>query len=484
MNKDVQITTEQLRQAVHGDVEKLLDEVTGAVNTAPDGAVISGSEEAVRDAMARFRQLVYERAIQLRSEAAQAAFPPGKSEKARRWKNKGPQDVSHLTANGTIRIKRRVYWCAEEGCDSRLDQWLGIYDTTVSVAARELCCRATVTGSSFRKSAENLERLGQIRVSSTRLREIVEDEGRRAIRCRDTNLVGPVWDVSDCKTGANGPTRMMVGSDGVMVPVITESEKRKRRENRRPRRRKRGKARTAVAQRRRRKSKERRRCRGADGPYKEVKIVTFYDQANECQHAAGTAGDHQALGRLMRREAMKLGLHKADEKISISDGAKWIRKQFQVRLPMLDAMVLDYYHLSEHVAKAANVCFGQGGEKAEQWRKETLSAVWEEGPAAMLTHIHQTRTTVRAKTKREELRKLENYVAGRTEMLDYPTFRAQGFDIGSGPTEAFCKTLTARLKGSGMRWDSPNAEGMMALAALDQSGQWNTYWALQNALAA
>jgi len=40
-----------LRQAVHGDMEKLLDEVTGAVNTAPDGAVISGSEEAVRDAI-------------------------------------------------------------------------------------------------------------------------------------------------------------------------------------------------------------------------------------------------------------------------------------------------------------------------------------------------------------------------------------------------------------------------------------------------
>jgi len=76
MNKDVKITAEQLRQAVHSDMEKLLDEVAGAVNTAPDGAVISGSEEAVRDAMARFRRLVYERAIQLRAEAAQAAFSP------------------------------------------------------------------------------------------------------------------------------------------------------------------------------------------------------------------------------------------------------------------------------------------------------------------------------------------------------------------------------------------------------------------------
>ena len=361
---------------------------------------------------------------------------------------------------------------------------MGIHDTGVSVAARELCCRATVTGPSFRKSAENLERLGQISVSSTRLRHIVEDEGRRAIRCRDKKLIQPGWDVSDCTTSVNGPTRIMVGCDGVMVPLITQSEKQKRRKKRRMHRRKKAKGQTKIARRRRLKSKKPNRCRGADNPYKEFKIATFYSQDHECQHAVGTAGDHQALGRLMRREAAKLRLDKADEKISISDGAKWIRKQFQVRLPMLDAMILDYYHLSEHVAKAANVCFGQGGDKAEQWRKETLSAVYEEGPAAMLTLINQTRKTIRAKAKREELRKLEQYVGGRAEMLDYPTFRRMGFDIGSGPTEAFCKTLTARLKGSGMRWDSPNAEGMMALAALDQTGQWNAYWTLQNALAA
>jgi hypothetical protein len=51
-------------------------------------------------------------------------------------------------------------------------------------------------------------------------------------------------------------------------------------------------------------------------------------------------------------------------------------------------------------------------------------------------------------------------------MLDYPTFPEAGFDLG-GPAEAFCKTLTARLKGSVMRWDSPNAE----LAVIDSSGQ-------------
>lgn len=60
-------------------MEQLLREVADAINQAPDGAVIAGSEEAVRDAMARFRQRVYELGLQLRTDAAKAAFPPSGS---------------------------------------------------------------------------------------------------------------------------------------------------------------------------------------------------------------------------------------------------------------------------------------------------------------------------------------------------------------------------------------------------------------------
>jgi len=63
-------------------------------------------------------------------------------------------------------------------------------------------------------------------------------------------------------------------------------------------------------------------------------------------------------------------------------------------------------------------------------------------------------------------------------MLDYPAFRAQGYALGSGPTESFCKTLTSWLKGSGMRWDKPHAEGLMALAAIRSSRLWQQYWTL------
>ena len=72
--------------------------------------------------------------------------------------------------------------------------------------------------------------------------------------------------------------------------------------------------------------------------------------------------------------------------------------------------------------------------------------------------------------------RLVNYVSVRREMIKYPEFQTKGWQIGSGPTEATCKTLTARLKGSGMRWDAANAEALMGLEALSQSDQWDFYW--------
>ncbi len=78
---------------------------------------------------------------------------------------------------------------------------------------------------------------GQIHVSYNRLRQIVEDEGQRSLKARDKGLIGPSWDALDSKTNANSTTRVKVGADGVMVPLVTQSEKQKIRKNRRTRRR-------------------------------------------------------------------------------------------------------------------------------------------------------------------------------------------------------------------------------------------------------
>jgi hypothetical protein len=57
-------------------MEAMLGKVADAVNEAPPGQIISGSEEQVRDLFADFRQEAFEAALQMRVDAAEAAFPP------------------------------------------------------------------------------------------------------------------------------------------------------------------------------------------------------------------------------------------------------------------------------------------------------------------------------------------------------------------------------------------------------------------------
>lgn len=69
-----EISKEQLRQVLSGDFERLLDEVVEAVNKANPGHIIDDSEEPVRDAAGQFRRMLFEKALELRSQSE--AFSP------------------------------------------------------------------------------------------------------------------------------------------------------------------------------------------------------------------------------------------------------------------------------------------------------------------------------------------------------------------------------------------------------------------------
>lgn len=70
------VSASQFAESMRQEAEQLLKDVMEAVNRAPDGDWISGSEEPVRDRLAEFRRRVFEAAIQARIDAAEAAFPP------------------------------------------------------------------------------------------------------------------------------------------------------------------------------------------------------------------------------------------------------------------------------------------------------------------------------------------------------------------------------------------------------------------------
>ncbi|MBI9018196.1 MAG: hypothetical protein JEZ07_13145 [Phycisphaerae bacterium] len=108
-----------------------------------------------------------------------------------------------------------------------------------------------------------------------------------------------------------------------------------------------------------------------------------------------------------------------------------------------------------------------------------IAIIWNQGSLVFLDSLSEQYKKLRSQPKRKAIKALQKYIATRVDMTDYPTFRANGFDCGSGPTESFCGCLTRRLKGRGMRWDSDNAEAVMALASIYYTDQWQRYWGTQ-----
>ncbi|NQT14993.1 MAG: hypothetical protein HQ582_19715 [Planctomycetes bacterium] len=71
-----QMDREVFKRQMRAELEILMEDVADAVDSAPAGRVIRDSEEPVRDLFAEFRQKAFEKAIQLKVDAAEAAFPP------------------------------------------------------------------------------------------------------------------------------------------------------------------------------------------------------------------------------------------------------------------------------------------------------------------------------------------------------------------------------------------------------------------------
>jgi hypothetical protein len=309
--------------------------------------------------------------------------------------------------------------------------------------------------------------MAQLSLDGRTLREVVEAQGHAVERAQQRGTLRPAFTAADCTDQT-----LIGGADGVMVPLVTQQQKDKRRATEAAKRIAQGRSSTAAVGRPK---------KGSEGPFHEFKLVAFYDPDKTHCHVVATAGDHTMAGRLMRREARRLHLAQAQVKYAVSDGAEWIANQYQRQLPMLEAHILDYYHLREHVIQASQVLYEEGDPRARQWQEEMMGCVWKQGSLVLLDRLSSYLRRHRTGPKHEALEAVRDFLRPRVAMTDYPTFRRLGYDCGSGPTESLCGRLTDRLKGPGMRWDQGNAEAMMALASLYQSGLWDTYWKAERA---
>jgi len=95
MDRLLTMDREQYIARMQEEVRLALGQVADAVNNAPDGNVINGSEMQVRDLMARLRQKAFEVALQMRIDSTESSFSPSPGRQGGQQAEKGPAQSQH-----------------------------------------------------------------------------------------------------------------------------------------------------------------------------------------------------------------------------------------------------------------------------------------------------------------------------------------------------------------------------------------------------
>jgi hypothetical protein len=140
--------------------------------------------------------------------------------------------------------------------------------------------------------------------------------------------------------------------------------------------------------------------------------------------------------------------------------------------------IIDYYHASERISTLAEALFGNDEQGKRAWaRRMRRSLLKPSGPSRVLhsaATLRRRRRRKMSETAREDFDRAYDYLRRRTRFMDYHGYRQTHLPIGSGVTEAACKTLfTERLKLSGMRWKKAGAEAVLRLRVILRSGIWD-----------
>jgi hypothetical protein len=348
-----------------------------------------------------------------------------------------------LTVHGEVHVRRAYYYCGR--CRQSFlpyDDVLGLVDE-ISPGLRPLVCLAG-TLLPFADAAEDvLKRFAGVRVSASTVLRCTEAEGERLrAQQKEGRMVEPTQPERKWTAPRpEGQPAAYVGLDAFSVPMqgikATKAEHRM--------------------------------------------LYTALLYTPEKEHTRYLVDfELDALAEQIRSQARALGIAQVSDLIAVTDGGNGLEEALQRHLAEDLTTILDWYHAAQHLCDFAKVWQARDDEARTQWQAETKGILYEHGGEALLTYLQAIALPPGTSAEvREELRKLIGYFENNRHRTDYPTYRRHGWDIGSGPTEAGCKIIGERLKGSGMRWVEDGAATVASLRALYVSGGkiWDGFWA-------
>lgn len=149
--------------------------------------------------------------------------------------------------------------------------------------------------------------------------------------------------------------------------------------------------------------------------------------------------------------------------------------------PLAWEWVLDFYHVCGYLAQMAEALFGADTPAGAQWFAKMRRWLRERRQGAAQVARSATQLLDRrrmTKAQQAAFWKAYRYLRRHRRWMDYEGYRRRGLPIGSGVTEAACKTVfTQRFKRSGMRWGRESGQVILDLRVVYLSGIWEEAFA-------
>lgn len=149
--------------------------------------------------------------------------------------------------------------------------------------------------------------------------------------------------------------------------------------------------------------------------------------------------------------------------------------------PLVWEWVLDFYHVCGYLGQMAEALFGAATAAAALWFAKMRRWLRERRQGAAQVARSASQLLGRRKMTRAEQSafwKAYRYLRRNRRWMDYEGYRRRGLPIGSGVTEAGCKTVfTQRFKRSGMRWGHEFGQVIVDLRVAHLSGVWEEAFA-------
>jgi hypothetical protein len=195
------------------------------------------------------------------------------------------------------------------------------------------------------------------------------------------------------------------------------------------------------------------------------------------RYLAGLMGLDE-MGEPLRRQAAQVGMGRAQQWVAVTDCGSGVEEFLRVNFPRA-VRIADFFHVAEHLGDLAKAWHIGAPEAAQDQLERWAHALKHEGGGAILAELRALDRAGRSEAAVEVHRQVTQYIGNHADRMDYPTYRAEGWQIGSGHIEAACKTVVnERLKRSGMRWGEEGADAVCHLRALfkGDAEQWEAFW--------